>query len=377
METGRVLQRFGDSAENPALSTDGKKVLFSEWSLSKGHFKIWDIETAREVRIFEGKTPFFYSNIALWGKAKFSPDGKRMVSFVRDASIRIWDVESGEEIMVMTAFEDGEWLAITTEGYYNASPNGHKYLNVMMGENKYTAEAFYDVFYRPDIVAAKLQGQDIKDLITITMKDAIKSPPPVVEISSLPSTTNDPKVKICYQAKSTGGGIGEVRLFHNGKLIESDGYYKDIAKTTSDKTQLIAMNSKNIYEDMRSVKIKEKAEISQITTKQKGEVFNDCKEIDAISGENEINITAFNKDNTIQGYMKTAKFNSRIQPEEPHLYILSIGIDQYKDNTVNLKYAVKDSKDIEEKFLNRHQRSINHKTFTMTCLQITMLQKQT
>ena len=90
------------------------------------------------------------------------------------------------------------------------------------------------------------------------MKDAIKSPRPLVEISPVASSPTSPKAKVCYNVKSTGGGIGEVRLFHNGKLIESDGFYKDIAKTTSDKTQLLSLNSKAIYEDMRSVKIKEK-----------------------------------------------------------------------------------------------------------------------
>ena len=185
------------------------------------------------------------------------------------------------------------------------------------------------------------------------MKDAIKSPPPVVEISPITTSPTSPKAKVCFNVKSTGGGIGEVRLFHNGKLIESDGYYKDMAKTTSEKTQLIALNSKAIYEDMRSVQIKAKAEISPVTTKSKGEVFNDCKEIEAISGENEISITAFNKDNTVQGYMQTAKFTSAIKQEESHLYILSIGIDQYKDSTINLKYAVKDSKDIEERIIKQ------------------------
>jgi hypothetical protein len=185
------------------------------------------------------------------------------------------------------------------------------------------------------------------------MKDAIKSPPPLVEIKPIITSPTSPKAKVCYNVKSTGGGIGEVRLFHNGKLIESDGYYKDIAKTTSDKTLLAKLDSKAIYEDMRNVKIKEKAEISPVTTKTKGEVFNDCKEIDAISGENEISITAFNKDNTVQSYMQMAKFNSTIKPEEPHLYILSIGIDNYKDNSVNLKYAAKDSTDIKEKILTQ------------------------
>jgi uncharacterized caspase-like protein len=47
--------------------------------------------------------------------------------------------------------------------------------------------------------------------------------------------------------------------------------------------------------------------------------------------------------------MKTVSFNSKLKQEEPHLYILAIGIDQYKDTNVNLKYAVKDAKNLEEK----------------------------
>jgi uncharacterized caspase-like protein len=47
--------------------------------------------------------------------------------------------------------------------------------------------------------------------------------------------------------------------------------------------------------------------------------------------------------------MKTINFNSKLKQEDPHLYILAVGIDQYKDSNVNLKYAVKDAKDLEEK----------------------------
>lgn len=56
---------------------------------------------------------------------------------------------------------------------------GAEYLSVKVEEISYSVDNFYDVFYRPDIVAAKLRGEDISGLITITMKDAIKSPPPL------------------------------------------------------------------------------------------------------------------------------------------------------------------------------------------------------
>jgi len=327
-----------------SFSPDGRHVL-----ILGGPAKIWDIQTG------EGLVDFSHAwkGVKTTGinpvSAQYHPNGRHVLLTPADAAVRIYDARTGEEGAILIAFEDGEWLVITSEGYYSSSEKGAQYLTVKMGDKDYTVERFYDVFYRPDIVAAKLRGEDIKDFITITMQDAIKSPPPAVEFTTLPSDTDKPRVKVCYQARSTGGGIGELRLFHNGKLIESDGYYREAAKTGAEKTELLALNSKAVYEGMRSIKIQEKGAGAGATiTKSKGEVFHDCKEIDAIPGENEISVTAFNRDNTVQGYMKTARFKANIKVEEPHLYILSIGIDQYRDNSVNLKYAVKDAGDIKE-----------------------------
>jgi len=115
------------------------------------------------------------------GYAALTPDGKRIISGSTDAAIRIWNTATGEEMAMLVGFEDGEWLVITSEGYYSSSEKGAQYLNVKYEERTIPLTSSTMCFYRPDIVAAKLQGQDIKDLITITMKDAIKAPPPSLE----------------------------------------------------------------------------------------------------------------------------------------------------------------------------------------------------
>ena len=51
--------------------------------------------------------------------------------------------------------------------------------------------------------------------------------------------------------------------------------------------------------------------------------------------------------------MKTISFISKLKHREPHLYILSIGIDQYKDKSINLKYAAKDATDFTKKLFQQ------------------------
>lgn len=263
-----------------------------------------------------------------------------------DGTVRLWDPATGKEVGQFVAFGNGEWIVITPEGYYNSSARGHEYLSIRRGNKVYGIDQFYDVFYRPDIVSAKLKGEDVKGLVTLTVDEAIKNPPPMVKFSDIPNQTSDPKVKVCYQVQSTGGGIGEVRLFQNGKLIKSDGFYREVAAQSTAKTmKLAALNSRAVYQDMRSLAVKEKQSPGAVVVRPKGELVDECVELETIAGENEISLTAFNASNTVQSVMGAASFISTIKQEEPSLYVLAVGIDRYRDASINLKYAAKDAND--------------------------------
>ena len=396
VETGKEIKRFhghksgfAGGINSIALTPDDRYALTS--SQHDDHVKLWDIETGAEVRRFsgfeshmgmhvlgvgispDGRYAFILGDpIRIWDiktgegltelkyiwkglqtiggfhTMRYHPNGRYILMSLFESAIRIYDVKTGEEIAVLIGFEDGEWLAITTEGYYNASENGAQYLSVKVGEARYGVDKFYDVFYRPDIVAAKLRGEDMRHLTTITMEDAIKSPPPDVEFTATPSP-DSLRAKICYRVKNAGGGIGEIRLFHNGKLIESDGYYREVARATSDTVHIASLSSQSIYSDMRSVAIKGVTESTPITSRRKGDILEECKEVDVVNGENEMSVTAFNGTNTIQGALKTMKFIANVPAVEPHLYIFAVGVDEYKDKSISLKYAMKDAADMLEK----------------------------
>lgn len=350
VETGQLVRTFRghtDGVRTAVFSPDGKMIISGG---TDSDVRVWDVATGQTIRTFKGHSEGYASGVSLLGVAGvgFTADNRCVVS-TGDATIRVWSISTGQEIATMIRFNDNEWLSITPEGYYNSSPNGHQYMNLIVGKTTYSMEQFYDVFYRPDIVAAKLRGEDISGLITITMQDAMKSPPPVVEFAVKQGNPGGAGAKVCYQVKSAGGGIGEVRLFHNGKLIQSDGYYKEIARSSSGNAPLASLDGKAIYTDMRSVAVTGRAKAVPISVKPKGDFFENCREIDAVPGENEVSIAAFNRDNTVQSALKSMNFKSAVPESDPHLYILSIGIDNYRDGRINLKYAVKDARDIEEK----------------------------
>jgi hypothetical protein len=369
IEKGVEVRRFSDFPSALGMYFMDKGLSFSpdgKYVFVVGD-TIWDVNAAKVVTDLRHA----WKGIKIGGRnpvsGQYHPNGKYVLMTMDDAAVRIYDTKTGDEVAVLIAFEDGEWLTITPEGYYNSSEKGAQYLSVTSGETSYSVERFYDVFYRPDIVTAKLRGEDIKDLITITMKDAIKNPPPTVEITPLKDNDSS-QINVCYSARNTGGGIGEVRLFHNGKLIQSDGYYREVAKSTAENTRLSFLDGKSIYQDMRSVSVKGNVDRINLAGKVKGDSFQDCKYIDAIPGENIISVSAFNNGNTVQSYMKTVSFNSKIKPEEPHLYILAIGIDEYTDSNVNLKYAVKDAKELEEKLKTQSVTLYKHQNIHYTLL---------
>jgi hypothetical protein len=337
VETGRQLQIWQDIAiSSVAFSPDGRYALTAGFD---GIPKLYEVATGKRVMNFQGHKLHAYS-------AVFSADGGRIITGSGDGTMRLWDVKSGREISQSIGFTNGEWIVITPEGYYNSSAHGHEYLNIRRGNQVYGIDQFYDVFYRPDIVSAKLKGEDITSLVTLTVDEAIRNPPPAVKFSAIPSATDSSRVKVCYRIQSTGGGIGEVRLFQNGKLIKSDGFYREVAaQSATAPMKLAALSSRAVYEDMRSLTVKEKLSPGAVVARSKGELVDECVELETIAGENEVSLTAFNAANTVQSVMDTAGFISTRKQEDPRLYILAVGIDRYRDSSINLKYAAKDARD--------------------------------
>ncbi len=292
-------------------------------------FSVWDLKTGRLAKLYKSgeniPNNFIYRNKKT-GEKKVHVEMVRFIS--KDNKLEIVGNEEGiglnrgmrlidrltnRELAQFFLFTDGEWIVITPEGYFNASPNGAKYLNVRIGNNVYSIDNFYEKFFNPVYVASVLQGKKVETVADI--RKGILTPPDVKIISPEPNTElSTDTITITVSAKDTGGGIDEIRLYHNGKAIG---------------------------EDQRAVKIVPKG----------NEVIKNYT-VTLVDGINTFRAVGFSKDRTESNpYELIVKLTAPAR--EVSLYVLAVGINKYKNPALNLNYAEHDAKGITSFF--RHK----------------------
>ena len=301
-----------------AFSPDGRYMLTTD---RQGIIKLWDVATGKAIRAFAGHTGWVPS-------VTFSNDVKSFISGGKDGTLRLWDINTGKEIARFISLKDGEWIVLTPEGYFNASPNGAKQLNVKVGNKLYSIDNFYEKFFNPVYVASVLQGKKVEAVADIR-KGIL--PPPDVKITS-PEQNKEfstDTVTITVSAKDTGGGIDEIRLYHNGKAIG---------------------------EDTRAVKIV-----------PKGNEAVKTYTVALVDGQNTFRATAFSKDRTESNpYELIVKLTA--PQKEVSLYVLAVGINKYKNPALNLNYAEPDARGIVDFFKQKGKglfKKLKSKIFIM------------
>ncbi|GBU26853.1 hypothetical protein R84B8_00368 [Treponema sp. R8-4-B8] len=331
VDTGSVIRTMSghsSSGYSITFSPDGKTVV----SGSGNTIKLWDVVTGREIRTLSGHSNFVPSVV-------ISPDGKIVFSGSIDTTSRLWDVATGKEIAQFIGFIDNEWIVITPDGYYNASPKGDQYLNVRIENEVYGMDQFAKIFYRPDVVENRLQGlpdpSDIKPGVSIQTA----SIPPALKVSHGEVDPVTRKVTLTITAADLARQISDIEIIVNGRPIGAEEL-----KTVS------AKNLKPTYTRL----------VPSLNEKQYA--FNITLQLDP--GLNRIEIVAANDANyglapIIISVPQSA--SKKGADKKGDLWVLAIGVNKYMPNPDyhNLEYAVSDSKRIVDSFRAQQGRRFN------------------
>ena len=230
-----------------------------------------------------------------------SPDGKKLYSLDLDGVTKVWDLETTAEIYEFIQLSKAEWLIKSPEGFFNGTPHAMKSIHFVKGMKSYSLEQFFDVFYQPSAISNLLtygrikQRGDIEEVIA-------KLAPPEMKILAFP---NEEQTEAEVYLKVTGKGVKDLHVQHNGKRLP------------------LSMKALTIYKkDDKSVTYK--------------------AVLPLISGQNEFTCRAVNRDDIESAPVSTNVFSKNTKPGAD-CYIVSIGINQYKNGKLNLNYAEADA----------------------------------
>ncbi len=253
-----------------------------------------------------------------------SADGRVAVVGLSDGTIRWYRMRDGRELLAFYPHRDRKrWVLWTPSGYYDASEGGDGLIgwHVNNGPDKgasfYPVSRFFERFYRPEVVARVIRDveTDTAALASLGEKAApdieaagIRPPPEVAIVSPLPGRQFDSDVQeIKVIAEDLGGGIAEVRLYQNGKILPREA----VAKVT-----------------------------------KKGSTEEHLFRVKLIDGENRLKVIALSRDRIESSPMEIT-VTLRGAEKESALHLVIVGINRYRNAALNLTYAETDAKGIE------------------------------
>ena len=306
--SGTEIRRFvGDEVTCYAFSRDGKRLVGG----SRTSVYVWDTETGATLKRWN--TPGIIKTIAL------SPDGKRVFYAGIDTVLRVADTDTGEERLSYLVLTGGDWLALSPSGTFDGSPGGISRVSFESGGKTFDVSQFTERFLQTGLVAAALGaktdiGADVPPP-PAPIAEVIASLPPVVRLTAASSAIT-PTIEVTVEAtEQAGGGVKAIRLYQNGRLVGGPSAIRGIAVEA----------------------------VNGATTTKKFTVALE-------SGINQLRAVAYSKTDLESKAADAAVTFHPASVPKPVLHVLSVGINTYKDATMNLTYARPDAESLADLF---------------------------
>ena len=250
--------------------------------------------------------------------------------------VNVWDEKGAKMLFYFFVDNFGGFLALTPDGYFTQSSNFHGKVAIAIDNELYEVDQLFETYYRPDIIEGLLVNETINNRTNNNIKRGISSPPKIklqtnkldnTRGASIEATTFTKSIEVQVTAFNSGGGIRGIRLFNNNKIVD-EIVYSDLH--TSDSL-----------------------------------VFN--TQVNLQPGENTMTAVGWSRDHTESKPVQITYSlpSSTENTVKPNLYILSVGIDSYKNANYNLNYCVNDMQTFTDS-VKAISQSIFNNTFSWT-----------
>ncbi len=289
----------------------------------------------------------------------FSEDKKWLFLGGEHQTLYIMDTDSLKNPNYIPEFkmalsEQGEWILWTKEGFFMGSENSDQLLGWQIESDKKPiltlnqVSSFNELLYRPDLILASINNRkSIQELLIdkhetiINLNLLYRASPPIFNqpfiaaINTRQKRALAPETTELFVTDTTdillnvsvfygGGGIEELNLYQNGKLIEIDKNFS----LSSYKEEVIKEYSVRLLPGVNKFKV----------------VTVNKNQVKSAADHQEIKCTSMNH-------------------PVSNLHMLILGINKYKKESMNLNYGVKDAKAIA-KTIKKQSKGIYNNVYT-------------
>lgn len=259
--------------------------------------------------------------------AEASHDGQHVYS-VGSGEIKVWDRSNQQEIAKSYVFNTGGFVTITPDGYYTSSLNAVDQVVFADGMNAYTFENFDLNYNRPDIIADRL-GLASPEFVSALKKAWVKRLNRYglseAEISIEPDL---PLLKLKSDI---------IPLETNHKYLEIE-----VSATSSKPLNRYIVTINGVpMNHSAALKIEGTSDTRKIR-------------VELTAGENRIKVACLNSAG-FKSLSESVSVNYLGSRVKPNLYLVAIGVSEFKQKDFNLTYADKDARDVATLFENGSQ----------------------
>jgi WD40 repeat protein len=254
-------------------------------------------------------------------------NGRLVVAAYGDGTVRWHRLSDGKELLALFIHPDGlRWVVWTPQGYYDASVGADELIgwHVNHGYDRvpdfYPVSQFRERFYRPDVIQRVLQtpNLDVEEAVRDADRAASRPTTKAVDVSSLLT----PVIQILDPKEPANIDRTELQIGYSVRLPSPDDSLRveariDGVKVSADDRRLVDNGST-------------RAGILHLTIPRR---------------DSTVSLIAYNDKGASEPAIVHIKWTGAGTDAKLTLYVLAIGISNYKDKNVSLHFAAKDAED--------------------------------
>ncbi len=264
-----------------------------------GSVRLWDLERNECIRVFQPLPSTYFGHVALSG------DGNRVAGACSDKRVFVWNTESDRLLgTIVPGDEPGDWLAFAPGSHYHGTSAAIARARLVQGAISYPLSCFAAALESPEKVKASFAGLQVE-------MPKLSAPPSLVVAAPVEhfATVHERAVRIQALATDALAGLEIIEVLQDGSSVSAELLAK---------SQSLENNERLARLDL-------------------------LLPIPSGASETKISLQAVS---TRGIKSRPERFVVRYEPPKRELYLMALGVADYDDDALDLRYPVRDVDDL-------------------------------